>query len=219
MKANKFVQFSIGVAAVSVIFALTVSCTRRVTIPETKPIEQTDESGWQIFSEPALNEEMDSDLEWTKYDDGKFAFDYPVGWSIEVEQNRIELKNTEKEIITGGAAPEDYYIDGAAEVNVEKYASDYYLLTIDLRDNSGDWDEFFALNYGGIIMAYQPYFLPTRPDLTAVAPTKVSGAILGETRFFVRKGKSVFDFSLFRKGADEKQAQKILNTFLKNFSF
>lgn len=218
METNKWIKVILGGATVSVIFALIVSCTRRATVSETKPIEQADESGWQIFSEPALNKEMDSELKWTRYSDGKFAFDYPVGWSVEVEQDRIELKNTDKEIITGGAALEDYYFSGTTEVNSEKYASDYYLLTIDVRGAESDWDDFFAMNYGGIIMAYQSYFLPTRPDLTAVAPTKVSGAILGETRFFVESGKTIFDFSLYHNGFDEKQAQKILNTFLKNFS-
>ncbi len=219
MKTKQIVKVNLICAAMLVVLFGVASCTRRINNQSEQPVEQANESSWQIYSEPALPEETDTELNWTRYSDERFTFDYPVGWFVKVDANHLELKNIEKEIITGGAAPEDYYLDGATAVNVEKYAIDYFLLTIDVYEQTVDWDQFFADKFNGVVLSYQPYFLPTRPELAGVAPTKVAGVIYGDQRFFVKKGNSIYDFSLFNKGLDVNQAQKILNTFLKNFFF
>jgi len=219
MKTRKTFKFVLmALATITVLFGI-VSCTRFVSDQKEQAVEQPDEINWQIYSEPTLPEETDTELPWMRYSDEKLSFDYPVNWSVKVEQNHLEIKSTAKEIVIGGAAPEDYYLDGTTTVNTEKYATDYYLLTIDISDGSIDWDQFFADNYDGVILSYQPYLLPTRPDLKSVAPTKVSGVLYGEQRFFARNDQTILDVSLSYKGWNEKQAQKILNTFLKSFSF
>jgi len=219
MKTRKMFKLILMATTALAVSLTAAACTRFVNDQNKQPAEQIDEIGWQVFSEPALNGEVDQELKWTQYSDERFTFDYPENWLVKVETNRIELKNTAKEIVTGGAAPEDYYLEGTTNVNTEKYATDYYLLTVQVYDGFANWDQFFSENYAGVVMSYQPYQLPTRPDLKNVVPTKVSGVLYGDQRFFASDGQSILDVSLTHKGWDGKQAQKVLNTFLKNFSF
>lgn len=201
------------------------ACTRQA--PGTEPAPELPADEPQAIETEPLSKETVEQLDWQEYKDERFSFRYPAEWLISVAKAEtgkrpsyvIRLQDTAKKISLGGTAPDDYFMPGTKEINTAVYADEYYLLTVEVYEGFGDWQKFFADVYGDVVAEQKPYELPTRPELSAVSASKVTGLISGNPRFFVQKGGAVFDCAIYYSAWDKNQALKITNTFLKDFSF
>lgn len=202
-----------------------IACVRRA--PAANPEPELPAAGLQVIETEPLAKETVEQLDWQEYQDERFSFRYPAGWIVSAQKAEsgkqpgyvIKLQDTLKKINLGGVVPDDYFKSGTQEINTAVYADKYYLLTVEVYDGYGDWQKFFADVYGDVIAEHKTYDLPTRPELSAVSASKITGLISGNPRFFVQEGDVVFDFAVYYSAWDKNQAMKIANTFLKDFSF
>ncbi|HMB25879.1 MAG TPA: hypothetical protein VKP03_00505 [Patescibacteria group bacterium] len=158
---------------------------------------------------------------------GDYNFMYPQGWqltdSTENGQTVITIQNTDKQIVLGGVAPDDYYIesDGKNAVNTEKYANSYIKMVMTVYPEYAEtaWDEFFDSEFPQIVEEHKFAQLPYREDLETVQVSKTSGLFAGQERFFVRTDQAIYDARLFYSQDQKDQAVEEFYEFISQFPY
>jgi hypothetical protein len=191
----------------------------------------------------ALGDKVAGDMDWTDLpgdaistdtwqpgNTDDLAFKLPGDWQVETQSfgsetlatERIILKDTDKSVVTGAFAPEDYYDEtqDVGVLNAARYAEAYTAVTITVYDDSMNrsWREFFNLAEPDVVAEFEPVTLSSHPDLESVRVSRVSGAFLGDARIFVRTGGKICDIVLDYRNRDRETALKIFNAFLANFN-
>lgn len=191
----------------------------------------------------SLGDEVAREIDWTELPGDEvstdtwqpggtddLAFKLPDDWQAQTQvfgneslaSERIILKDTDKLVVTGAFAPEDYYDEtqDTGVLNSARYAEAYTAVTVTVYDDSmhRNWREFFNLAEPDVVAEFEPITLSTRPDLDVVRVSRVSGAFLGDARIFVRTGGKICDITLDYRNRDRETALKIFNAFLANFN-
>ncbi|MBU1132391.1 hypothetical protein KKC32_04065 [Patescibacteria group bacterium] len=169
---------------------------------------------------------------WLQFSVNRFDFKYPAGWQVELLGNdsgggkfirySIRVKDTEKFIAQGGAAPADYFTgeSGSVEVNSEKYATEFNLISVDVYQTTvSDWNQFFEEIYSGIVTEHEKLVIPVRKELNAIQAKRVSGIYYGEPRIFVQGSGFIYDIAFFPAGRNQEELKRVFNTFLRWFRF
>lgn len=236
MKAKKLAMFLFALAALAGLTVL-AGCTResgKFGYQPNSGAGQTAEQEQQTPGQPNTGEaadKVDNAAEWKKYELGDYSFAYPAGWTVEVSKKLnaddadlyITLKSTNKAVVLGGAAPDDYYVekDGKNFINVEKYADSFALITVDVYQGSAglDWQALADKIYPDVVETFAPYSVGGRTDIEAVKVDKVKGIIGGSPCLFVRTKKAAYEVDLQYKNWEVKDAEAVLNKFFVQFPF
>ncbi|MBT4722892.1 hypothetical protein HN958_04250 [Candidatus Falkowbacteria bacterium] len=187
-------------------------------------------SGCTRYEEGKQDNEPTTAGDWIAYTANDFEFNYPDGWFVELAQRHGEndeliysllVKNTDKEVVLGGSAPDDYYIEvsGKSEINSQKYTNYYALINVNVTQSSEGWDDFFAKYYPDSVTGFETVDLSFLTDNETVQATSHNAVYLGDPRYFIRSGEFVYDIALHVNGVDEGQAQEVFKDFIQNFSF
>jgi len=187
-------------------------------------------TGCTRYEEGPADNQTDVASDWQSYVTNDFNFSYPDGWFVELEQGygdndeltySFNVKNTDKEVVLGGAAPDDYYVevDGKSEVNALKYTSYYALFNVNVTESSEGWESFFEKYYPDRVTEFEEIDLSSLTDKPVARATAHEGVYLGDPRFFIRSDKFVYDIALHVSGVDETEARDLFEKFITNFSF
>ena len=228
-------------AVIAVLTGLTVlvGCTREIGKESYQLIDDGEQAVGQANqkSGPVNVEETDDkagapdELSWKKYEFGDYSFSYPAGWTVEISKKlnaddadlSITIKSTDKAVVLGGAAPDDYYVEknGKNVVNSEKYAESFALISVDVYSNLAglDWQALADKIHPNIVETFAPYSISGRQDVAAVKVDNVKGIPAGALWLFVKTEKAWYDVSLQYKNWDAKDAESILNKFFVQFPF
>ncbi|MBI5076950.1 hypothetical protein HZB94_01025 [Candidatus Falkowbacteria bacterium] len=233
MKKKQMAALAVVVLALS-LFGLT-ACTWERDGQKHEPGSNgtAAEKWWKTESTPSDLEEAMREVEskWQKYELGDYSFDYPPGWQVEVSKKindddadwYITVKNTDKQVVSGGAAPDDYYIekDGKNVVNSDKYADVFVMITVDVyKDSSSlDWQSLADKIYPNVVEAFAPYAIDGKLGIEAIRIEKSKGILAGSPRLFIRTKKAVYDVSLQYKNWEQQDAEDLLNKFCVQFPF
>jgi hypothetical protein len=187
-------------------------------------------TGCTRYEEGEPDNEPNTASDWQAYTANDFNFSYPDGWFVELEQGYGEndeltysliVKNTDKEVVLGGAAPDDYYLEvgDKSEVNSQKYTSYYALINVNAIQSSETWENFFEKYYPDSVTGFESVDLSFLPNNDVVQATTHNAVYLGDPRYFIRSGEFVYDTALHLSEVDESQAREVFEEFIQNFSF
>ncbi len=210
-------------AAIIMIFGS--ACTRTISVPD----EQfgNEEPASQPVQPVDLGADKASQNDWQNYSEVGLGFRYPADWQVETTEASgvllLQVKSTDKQVMLGGAAPDDYYVevDGTNKINTEKYADRFILISVSIYSGyqGRPWQDFVDQIYTDVVTEFHPYQVPFQPEIEGVAPTNVSGVLAGQPRFFARSGDKIYDFSLYYSDQEKQEAYSVFNAFLADFQF
>ena len=152
---------------------------------------------------------------WNRLESEQFNCQYPEGWFLTTADNFMQLTSTGKQIVLGGAAPDDYYLDGG-QVNEVKYSSNFVVITVRIANLTRDWQDFLTENYEGTVKNVSAYDLAQ--NYSAVGANELSGFDMATKRIFVRGDKHIFDIALIDRSQTDN-AEEIFAEFLRKFDF
>lgn len=223
-------------AALAVIGILVLTGCEYNFVEKIQPIQESEQVQEKVvpegdlIAEVQLSEESDPAETWQEYEGENLTFKYPLNWLVEITAGDIDeaahyivLKNTSKDIILGGIAPSDYYLEeeGSKTINLAKYADEYVLITLEIYSGyeGKDWSFFLDDVYSGLITEFEEYKIPANPELQAIVAKRVTGLFSGQPRIFIRQDDNVYDVALQYRKTEKLDAEKVFNTFLQGFNF
>ncbi|MFH0988356.1 MAG: hypothetical protein V1763_03210 [Parcubacteria group bacterium] len=197
---------------------------------------QGDRAGVQSGNVDAVNlPASTADLSgWTSYIDRQRHFLLPRSWHFLVQDNdasspdlptwSVLIKDTDKPVVLGGAAPDWYYSaddHGRTIPNDGMYPIRFIAVQVEAYDGwqGKDWSDFFQAAYPSVVRAFAPIDLPFANAPEAVMAVEVAGIWRGEPRLLVRRGGKIYDCALFAPGTDRTVATQIFSAFLANFDY
>lgn len=146
-----------------------------------KVIIQDDAVGWKIYR----NEEYG------------FEVKYPQNWNEKeapYDGTGIMLINTNKEVIMGGMAPDDYFLFDN-RIN-PKYSNDWMGVQIDIyiKPENFSWDNWIKNNFP-VVENYENY---KYEELEGIKVTELKGLFRGEPNIFL-EGEKLYNIRLFNE--------------------
>jgi hypothetical protein len=167
--------------------------------------------------------DVDRNYFWVEYVTSEFRFLYPVGWHVEFSQStagngktsyHFLVKNTEKRIVLGGVAPDEYcrMENDVNQINPE-FASEYVAFDVHiLQNDDNDWSMYFSKNFDGVVDEYDS-------ENGFVEISELSGVLFGRTRLFFRNEEYVFDAGLFCSSKyDCSWSEEMFSQFINSFN-
>lgn len=207
--------------AIVVTLALTKCGSGPDIVPgRPKTIESEEDNFYAKSQEDQYPKSDEAQL--TRYSGQKFSVSYPSAWNLtENKTSGVVIKDTDREVVLGGVAPDDFYVETSAGnvVNEKKYSTKYAVITADYYEKSEatTWREFF--DQFDVVEKFEKYSGQVPSGMEAAVVTKVSGLFPGQKRVFLRQGKNFLDLSLFVSGEDQKIAGAVFDQVISSVSF
>ncbi len=166
--------------------------------------------------------------DWQTYRNEKYGFEvkYPEDWHEKespYDDTGVLFLNTDKEIIIGGAAPDDFYSADGKEIN-PKYSNDWMGIQIDayFKPVNFSWDNWIK-NNNFPIEKYESY---NYEGLEGIKVTELNGLFYGEPNVFI-EGKKIYNIRLYndypynteRDAKRDDLALNYFNQILSTFKF
>ena len=201
---------------------VSLACTRQIKLEEEF---KSDESA-NYYPEFENQIEEATKTDWQLINLANYLFEIPKDWQVEEVQiagkaeTVLQIKNTDKKIVLGGAVPDDYY-DQEQMLNQDIYADEYTLILMAIYPQFANysWNEFLYETYGQTVSEFRSFQVPYRAELEAIEATEINGLYLGQQRFFVKTNKAIYDVALHYENQDKLGVVQKFHHFLDNFPF
>ncbi len=165
-------------------------------LTETRTIDSVTGEVLDRRNAPVTNNSENAD--WKTYRNEQYGFElkYPEDWNEKesLDNNKgVLLLNTSKEIIIGGAAPDDFFSSDGREIN-PKYTNDWMGIQIDAYSKPANfsWDSWIKNNFP-VVEKYESY---NHEGLQGIRVTELNGLFYGEPNIFI-EGKKIYNIRLF----------------------
>lgn len=195
-------------------------------VNDRTPSDETKQLEPQILSTFEFIEE-DETADWKTYRNEEFGFElkYPQNWNEKEALNNgtgIMLINTNKEVIMGGMAPDDYFLSDN-RIN-PKYSNDWIVVQIDIyfKPENFNWDSWIKNNFP-VVENYESY---KYEGLEGIKVTELKGLFRGEPNIFL-EGEKLYNIRLFneysydfnRDSQKDNLALNYFNQIISTFKF
>jgi len=180
----------------------------------------------QVTGESSAEPDLNRQDAWKSYLHNDFHFQYPEAWHVMSQNdNQIILKSTDKQIVLGGVAPDDYYmqIQGKSILNEGKYAREFVCIEIKRFEAKPNQNlAMFISTYPESGIANYDFY-PIAQDhpslLEMVFVTEINMVNMTDSRFLARTADYVYDISFIGKGIAFDQVSALYSDFMNRFSF
>ncbi|MFA6096952.1 MAG: hypothetical protein WC788_04985 [Candidatus Paceibacterota bacterium] len=159
---------------------------------ETRMIDSA--TGEILDIRPAKNDVLD----WQTYRNEEYGFEakYPKDWSKKDSPDNnagILLLNSDREIVIGGAAPDDFFSSDGREMN-PKYTNDWIGVQIDVYSKpiNFNWSSWLKSNFS-VVEKYESY---QYEGLQGIRVTELNGLFYGEPNIFL-EGEKIYNIRLY----------------------